>query len=75
MAVLAFPCISWDFKFLFFVFIGVSQSVDELASHVEKRTTLYFLKQLFATCNSVICIKAGLICGYKTRNIAIKLVL
>ena len=69
IAVLGFPCISW--KVSFFVFRGVSRSVDELASHVQKRTTLYFLQQLFATCNSVICIKAGLIRGYKTRNIAI----
>ena len=41
----------------------------------KSRTALYFLVQLSATCNNLICCKTGLICGSKTRNIAIYLVL
>ena len=37
----------------------------------KSRTTLYFLQQLFATCNYLICFKTGL----KKRNIAFRLIL
>ena len=36
---------------------------------------VYFLQHLFATCNSLICCKAGLIVGDKMRSIAVQLVL
>ena len=32
----------------------------------ESRTTLYFLQQIFATCNNLICCKTGLNVGSKT---------
>ena len=41
----------------------------------QSRTTLYILQQLFSTYNSLICRKAALDIGGKTRNIAIQLVL
>ena len=41
----------------------------------KSRTALYFLLQLAATCNNMICCKTGWICGRKTRNIATYLVL
>ena len=41
----------------------------------KRRTTLYFLQQLFATRNNLICCKTGLNVGGKTRNIVIQLVL
>ena len=36
---------------------------------------VYFLQHLFATCNSLICCKAGLIVGGKMRSIAVQLIL
>ena len=34
----------------------------------KSRTALYFLLQLAATCNNLICYKTGWICGWKTRQ-------
>ena len=42
---------------------------------LKSRTTLYFLQQIFATCNNLICWKIGLKDASKTSNIAFQLVL
>ena len=41
----------------------------------KSRTALYFLLQLAASCNNMICCKTGWICGRKTGSIATYLVL
>ena len=41
----------------------------------KSKTTFYFLQQIFATCNILICCKADLEVGYKTLNIVFQLLL